>query len=71
MRPNHVFDFYLKFENGKEKILANTVTKTFVCNKENYIDECKSCDMHNAGHGDADLTIGDFWDYHKHKNVCD
>ena len=43
----------------------------FVCNKANYIDACKTCDMHFAGNSYADLTLGDFWDYGKYKDVCD
>lgn len=33
--------------------------------------ECLECNMHTAGSSAADLTIGDFWDYGKHKDVCD
>ena len=68
MRPKHCSGLQLKFENGKEKVVENCVTRVFVCNKGNYIEECKTCNMHKAGHGVADLTIGDFWDFRKYKS---
>jgi coenzyme F420-reducing hydrogenase beta subunit len=60
----------LKFENGKDKVVEDYVTKVFVCNKGNYIEDCKTCNMHTAGNSYADLTIGDFWDYGKYKYIC-
>lgn len=65
-----LFNLKLKFANGKEKILQNIVTNTFVCNKSNYITDCLTCDMHIAGNSLADLTIGDFWSYGKYRNIC-
>lgn len=70
MRPKQCFSLQLKFENGKEKVVENYVTKVFVCNKGNYIDDCKTCNMHTSGNSHADLTIGDFWDYGKYKSIC-
>lgn len=70
MRPRHASKVFLKFENGKEKVVEDYVTKVFVCNKGNYIEDCKTCNMHTSGNSHADLTIGDFWDYGKYKSIC-
>ena len=70
MRPQHASKVFLKFENGKEKVIEDYVTKVFVCNKANYIENCKTCNMHTSGNSHADLTIGDFWDYGKYKSIC-
>lgn len=70
MRPKHCFGLWLKFGNGKEKVIENYVTKVFVCNKGNYIEDCKTCNMHTSGNSHADLTIGDFWGYKKYTNIC-
>ena len=71
MRLNHSVYLYIKFANGKEKILNDVVTKIFVCNKTNYIEECKTCNMHTSGNSHADLTIGDFWGFNSYRNICD
>lgn len=71
MRPLHKFNLLARFENGAEKMINGAVCGTFVCNKANYIEKCAACGMHTAGNGKADLTIGDFWNYGKHKDVCD
>lgn len=71
MRPNHTSNLYLKFENNKEKKLYNVIHKIFVCNKLNYIDDCKTCNMHTYVNSHADLTIGDFWKFNSYKQQCD
>lgn len=70
MRPGHGMDIYIRFADGQEKTIKDTVTRVFVCNKKNYVGQCLMCRMHAAGNGAADLTIGDFWQHRQYKDVC-
>ena len=70
MRPMHQSFCKLKFANSKEKDVKN-IHGYFVCNKDNYIEECKTCKKHPEAvcneHREtcADLTVGDTWTYKK------